>query len=103
MMDDLEQMIKERLLQDLIEKMSDSSGDRMKPQGLGVEVQAKDKGSLADGLDKAKELVSAPGSDEERMAAMAGKPSDDSDDSDDEALMKLLGDGEDDEDEKGRG
>jgi hypothetical protein len=57
MKDDMMQMIKERLLDELIDKMSDGDS-RMKPvHGLGVEVQAPDKEHLADGLDKAKEVL----------------------------------------------
>ena len=46
MMDQLEQMLKEKLLEELIDKMSDAGGDRLKPKGLGVEVQAKDPQAL---------------------------------------------------------
>lgn len=87
MLDDMEQMIKEKLLEDLIGKMSDGMGDRMKPKGLGVEIQAPDKAHLAEGLDKAKDLVS-------HTDAM---PESGDGDDDEQRLMDLLGD---DDDEK---
>lgn len=97
MIDDLEQMIKEKLLQDLIDKMSDAGGSRLKPKGLGVSVEAPDKAHLAEGLDKAKDLLgkgAAPSEDEEL-------PSEHSDEDDEQRLLQLLD--EDDEDEvKGR-
>lgn len=93
----MEQMIKEKLLEDLIDKMSGGIGDRMKPKGLGVEVQAPDKAHLADGLDKAKELVSKggplPGLDEKG-------PSESSEEDDEQRLLDLLGE-DDEDDEKG--
>ena len=95
MIDDMSQMIKEKLLEDLINKMSDGAGDRMKPKGVGVEVQAPDQAHLAEGLDKAKDLLG-------KGAMPEGESSDapsDGDDADDEQrLLQLLD--EDDEDEK---
>lgn len=94
MLDDMTQMIKEKLLEDLIEKMSEHPSELMKPKGLGVEVQAKDPGALKEGLDKAKELVGKGGE-------MPGEESGEHDEGDDEQrLMALLGD-DDDEKEKG--
>lgn len=87
MMDDLEQMIKERLLQDLIEKMSDQSGDRLKPKGLAVEVAAPDKEHLSDGLDQAKDAVGS-------IPSQGESPSEEDDE---QRLMELLGDDEDEE------
>ncbi len=88
MMDDLEQMIKQRLLEDLIDKMSDQSGDRLKPKGMSVEVAAPDKDKLAEGLEKAKGLVgSAP-----EASASPGE------DDDEQRMLQLLA--EDDEDDK---
>ena len=57
MKDDMMQMIKERLLDELIDKMSDSDPRMAPAKGVGVEVQAPDKAHLAEGLDKARELV----------------------------------------------
>lgn len=89
MKDDMMQMIKERLLSELIDKMS-SGDDRMRPKGLGVEVQAPDKAHLAEGLDKAKDILGkAPGDeapeqdsddDEARMLALLSKDDDDDED-----------------------
>jgi hypothetical protein len=78
-------MIKERLLNELIDKMSDDP--RMAPQkGVGVEVQAKDPAALKEGLDKAKDLVGEggmpeqdPESDEDRMLELLSKDDDDDD------------------------
>lgn len=94
MVDDMLQKIKEHLLEELISKMSDGMGDRMKPKGVGVEVQAPDEEHLAEGLDKAKDLIGGK-SDEDRMADMSGKknvgPSTDpDDDDDDEEMMRAL-------------
>lgn len=98
MLDDREQMIKEKLLEDLISKMSDGMGDRMKPKGLGVEVQAPDKEHLADGLDQAKSLLDKggplPGLDSKES------PSEDSGD-DEERMLQLLAEDDDDDDKKG--
>jgi hypothetical protein len=92
MKDDLMQMIKEQLLQELIGKMSDGD-DRMKPKGLGVEVQAPDKEHLADGLDKAKDLLAS---------GAAPEPSDEGSGSDDdeERMLQLLAEDDDDEEKK---
>lgn len=99
MMDDLEQMIKERLLEDLIDKMSDAGGEsRLKPHGLGVSVEAPDKAALAEGLDKAKGLVAKGGPPEIPEAEGKGEPEGD----DESRLLELLGDDDDDEELKGR-
>ncbi len=103
MLDDMTQMIKEKLLQDLIDKMSDAGGDRMKPKGLGVEVQAPDAAHLADGLDKAKDLLGKgalpTGGDDEMPMPGDGKDGGDEED-DEHRLLQLLEN--DDEDDKGR-
>lgn len=91
MLDDMERMIKEKLLNELIGRMSDMGGDRMKPKGLGVEVQAPDKEHLQQGLEKAQDLVSK---------APAAEASEGSDDDDEKRLMALLGDDEDDDDKE---
>lgn len=94
MLDALEQRIKEKLLDSLIEKMEGSGAERMKPKGIGVEVAAPSKEGLADGLDKAKELLSKggplPGIDEK-----AGNPEEHDDD--EQRLMELMGKDDDDE------
>lgn len=92
MKDDVMQMIKERLLNELIDKMS-VGDDRMKPKGLGVEVQAPDKEHLAEGLDKAKDLLSKGEAPE-----MDAEPSDHGDD--EERMLELLA--QDDDDDEGR-
>lgn len=91
MKDDMMQMIKERLLNELIDKMSDGD-DRMKPQGVGVEVQAKDPAALAEGLDKAKDLVGS--------GAIPESASAQHDPDDDEARMLSMLSGDDDDEDK---
>lgn len=85
MLDDIEDMIKQKLLEHLIESMGDKSGDRLKPP-MAVEVAAKDKAGLSDGLDKAKD-------------ALPSIPESGGEDDDESRLMDLLGE-DDDEDEK---
>lgn len=95
-MDDMEQKIKQDLLLDLISKMSDQSGERLKPKGLAVEVAAPDKSKLAEGLDKAKGVLgSVPEPDD------VGSSSSSNEDDDEQRMMELLSK-EDDEDEPGR-
>lgn len=94
MKDAMMDMIKERLLDELIDKMS-VGDDRMKPKGLGVEVQAPDKEHLADGLDKAKDLL-----DSGEIPEV--EPSEHGSDDDEERMLQLLADGDDDDDEKGK-
>lgn len=100
MLDDLEQKIKEKLLEDLISKMSDGNGARMKPKGLGVSVEAPNKAGLKDGLDKAKNILSkasmplgADSKDSDLMSA----DSDNLHEDDDQRLLELL-----DDDDEGR-
>lgn len=78
MLDDIEDLIKQRLLEDLIEKMGDQSGDRLKPP-MAVEVEADDKKGLSAGLDKAKgALPDAPeGDDESRLMDLLDEDEDD--------------------------
>ncbi len=90
MLDDVEAMIKEKLLESLIDKMSDSNGARLKPKGLEVKVAAPDKEHLAEGLDKAKEALPS-------VPEAGSEPGEDDDES---RLMALLGDEDDDEDKK---
>jgi hypothetical protein len=90
MLDDMEKMIKERLLNELIDKMSDAGGERMKPKGLGVSVEAPDKAHLEEGLDHAKDILSnskeSPmpepneGDDEQRLMALLGDDDDEDED-----------------------
>lgn len=89
MKDDMLQMIKEKLLNELIDKMS-VGDDRMKPKGLGVEVQAPDKEHLAEGLGKAQDLLSK------------GPEGDASGGDDDEERMLELLSSDDDDDEEGK-
>lgn len=92
MIDDMTQMIKEKLLKDLINQMSEGHAGRMMPEkGMGVEVQAADKSGLEDGLDKAKSVLSKAGDADEMPE---GDPEDD-----EQRLLELL---EEDEDEEGR-
>lgn len=105
-----DQEMKDKILQDLIEKMEDVLSEGMKPEqkGMAVEVAAPDKAHLAQGLDKAKDVLQhAPvpdvaGSKEATPSNMEPSiPSGDEDKSDEERLEDLLGD-EDDEDEDNR-
>lgn len=90
-MDERDQKIKEMLLNELIDRMTDSGADRMKPKGLGVSVEAPDKEHLEQGLDHAKSILSSA----------KEMPQPQHDDGDDEhRLMALLGDEDDDEDKE---
>lgn len=92
-MDDLESKMKDKLLEGLIEHMQGRMGDdlstRLKP--MEVSVAAPDADSLAEGLDHAKKLTEG-----------GDMPAADGDESDDDRLMAAFGDGDDDEDDKGR-
>jgi hypothetical protein len=93
-MDALEQKMKEKLLEGLIEHMEGKMGDDMGskfPKAMEVSVAAPDSEHLAQGLDHAKSL--AEGGD-------LGEPQDEG--SDEDRLMALLGDDdEEDDDRKG--
>lgn len=92
MKDDMMQMIKERLLNELIDKMS--GDDRMAPpKGVGVEVQAPDKAGLAEGLGKAKDLLDK-GAVPEPEASAQHDPEDD-----EERMLQLLAEDDHDGDE----
>lgn len=95
MLNDMEHMIKQRLLEDLIEKMSDKHGERLGPEkGMAVQVAAPDKSKLAEGLDKAKGILSSMPMDHEEEGG-------DEPESDEERLMELMhGEDDDDEDEE---
>lgn len=89
MLDDIEDMIKQKLLEDLIDQMGNKSGDRLMPKGLAVQVEAPDKDHLSAGLDHAKDSLSQvpePGEeggdddDLSRLMEMAGKEDDEDDD-----------------------
>ena len=95
---DLEQKMKERLLESLIEHMSDKMSDHMKPKGMAVEVAAPDKEHLAEGLNKAKDVLGHDESDVDE-GEITGDHGDD-DMSDEERLEALL-EGDEDEDEHG--
>lgn len=94
MMDPREQRMKEKILESLMDYLTDNEAGRMKPKGLGVEVQAPDKEKLQEGLDKAKDLVGKA----DMPEGMDAAPHDE--DSDEQRLMDLLGD-DDDDDKKG--
>lgn len=97
---DLEQKIKESLLEDLIEKMSDRGGDRIKPKSVAVEVAAPDKSKLAEGLDKAKSVLgSLPTGQEGEDEHAEGQGGEDEDD--EQRLMQLLADDDDDDEDGG--
>ena len=94
MHDDMDSKIKDRLLQELIEKMEDVlAGDAMaRHKGMSVEVAAPDKEHLKEGLDKAKDVVEqAPemmGGDKE--AVPAEKMPESSEEDDESRLLDLL-------------
>lgn len=93
MLDDMTQMIKEKLLEDLISQMSEGHAGRLMPKGMGVEVQASSKDGLEDGLDKAKSLMAKGEMPEDHEAGdEAGG------DDDEQRLLELL---EDEENEEG--
>lgn len=104
-MDDLEQKLKEGLLEDLIDHMSSGMGDKLKPKGLAVEVAAPDKDKLAQGLDKAKDVLGTLPSESNEESSENELPSDlegtshDSD-SDEARLLQLLQDDDDEDDQK---
>jgi hypothetical protein len=100
MLEDIDHMIKEKLLEDLIDQMGMKSGERLKPKGLAVQVEAPDKKHLSEGLEHAKGALShipepSGGEGEEggeedddlsRLMEMAGK--DDDDDEEDEPFKR---------------
>lgn len=94
MLDDLEQQIKERLLEDLITRMSDAGGDRLKPKDMAVQVAAPDKDKLAEGLDKAKGVLDELPEGKEEASASSSSEEDD-----EERLMELL---DEEDEEEGR-
>lgn len=89
-MDSMEQKLKEKLLEGLIEHMNDKMGGDLESKfapkkALSVEVAAPDKEGLAAGLEHAHDLAdgdsdSDQGSDEDRLMALLGD--DDEDDKD---------------------
>lgn len=90
-MDALEQRIKEKLLEGLVEHMDAKMGDdlaaKFPKKSMEVSVAAPDKEKLAEGLDHAKHLAAEvpmqdEESDEDRLMALMGD--DDKDDGDDE-------------------
>lgn len=95
MLDDIEHMIKQKLLEDLIEHMGDRGASRLKPDdAMAVQVAAPDKEALEEGLDHAKEaLPSIPEGDDKESG---------SDEDDESRLMSLLDDDDDDDDKPGR-
>lgn len=89
---EMEKKIKEKLLEGLIEHMEDKMAGGMKPEkGMAVEVAAPDKEKLAEGLDKAKDIVgkhSEPDGDEGLFPTKA--PDGDGDEMSDEERLKAL-------------
>ena len=96
-MDDLERKMKEKLLEGLIEHMGDRMGDglasKFPKKHVEVQVAAPDKEHLAEGLGKAKELISDSG-------ALEGKETPD-EEADEDRLRQLLEEDEDEENAKG--
>lgn len=86
-MDDLEQKIKDKLLEGLIEHMQDRMGgdleSKFPKKSMEVSVAAPDKEGLAKGLDHAQSLAEGPGdegSDEDRLMELLGEDDDDKED-----------------------
>ncbi len=92
--DNIDQDMKDKILEQLIEKMEDLIGGGLKDRsglqdhsGLAVEVQAPDKDKLAEGLDKAKDVVS-----ESPLSLDKPEEPKEDDQSDEDRLMELMGD-----------
>jgi hypothetical protein len=86
-----DQSLKDRILQSLLDHLDDHGAERFAPKKtMAVEVAAPDKSKLADGLDKAKELLNPKDP----------SPMEDEDDdmSDEDKLRALLMGTDDDED-----
>lgn len=85
-MEDLEQKMKEKLLEGLIEHMQNKMGDglasKFPKKPMEVSVAAADPDKLKEGLGKAQDLIGSDDQDEK---------------SDEDRLMDLLGDEEDDD------
>lgn len=82
MMNDLEDRMKEKLLEGLIEhmqgRMGDDLGAKFPKKAMEVSVAAPDKEGLAEGLDHAKEVASGDeGDDEDRLMELLGEDDDD--------------------------
>ena len=92
MMSDKVKCIKEKLLKELIEAMEDRMAKKLKPEeeAMSVEVAAPDKEKLAEGLDKAKEVVG-----EMPMDKMES-----SEEEDESKLLEMLASEEDDKEEE---
>lgn len=93
-MDSLEQKMKEKLMEGLIEHMTDQMGmgleSKFPKKAMEVSVAAPDEKALMEGLDKAKEVT--------------GEASDgDREESDEDRLMQLLSEDEEDEDKLKKG
>lgn len=84
-MDPLEQKMKEKLLEGLVEHMQGKMGDdldsKYPKKALEVSVAAPDKEGLAEGLEHAHDIAapsdSAEGSDEDRLMELLGEDDDD--------------------------
>lgn len=94
---DMHKMLTEKLLQDLISKMEDKMGERMKPaeepKAMEVSVAAPDKDHLSDGLDKAKDAISA-------MHDPKAESEDEGHESDEDRLRELLSEHDDDDEDE---
>lgn len=91
MMSDKVKCIKEKLLKELIEAMEDRMAKKLKPEeSMAVEVAAPDKEKLAEGLDKAKEVV----------GEMPMDKMDSSEEEDESKLLEMLASEEDDKEEE---
>lgn len=87
MMDDLEERMKQKILEGLRDHMMDRMGDGMAEKfpkkAMEVSVMAPDKEHLSEGLGKAKEMAEGEhgdDSDEDRLMAMMGDHDEDDED-----------------------
>ena len=91
-----DQSLKDRIIQSLLDHLDDHGAERFAPKkAMSVEVAAPDKSKLAEGLDKAKEVL-----DSKDMPPMEMDHEDDDQDSDEDKLRALLMGSDDDEDEQ---
>ena len=101
---DKDSELKDQILQMLIDHMEDRMGDSMRPgdaedgKHMAVEVAAPDKAHLAEGLDKAKEVLAHAPDVSDAKSPDEEQGSDEDDDAD--RLAELLGESDDDEDDE---
>ncbi|GAC1460087.1 MAG: hypothetical protein NVSMB70_05430 [Chamaesiphon sp.] len=103
-MDDLEQKIKQKLLEGLVEHMQGKMGESLSSKypsekAMEVSVAAPDKEHLAEGLEHA-HAMAASGKLGGEVGGESPEEHDEAHESDEDRLMELLGDDEDHEDKE---